>query len=84
VRRQLLFPLAGFVLLPVLGGFTVRADERPKGLSGKLDKKPACSKHGTSVEFVSSPSEAARQAKKEEKLVFILHVSGHFEDPNLT
>jgi hypothetical protein len=39
---------------------------------------------GTSVEFVDSPKEAAALAKKEEKLVFILHVSGHFEDPRFT
>ena len=43
-----------------------------------------CSSFGTSVEFVNTPSEAARQAKQEEKLVFVLHVSGHFEDPKFT
>jgi hypothetical protein len=36
------------------------------------------------VEFVRTPSEAARLAKKEQKLVFVLHVSGHFEDPTFT
>ena len=46
--------------------------------------KGACGKYGTSVEFLSSPSEAARKAKQEEKLVFVLHVSGHFEDPKFT
>ena len=39
---------------------------------------------GTSVEFVDTPKEAAAEAKKTEKLVFILHVSGHFEDPRFT
>jgi hypothetical protein len=39
---------------------------------------------GTSVEFVDTPKEAAAEAKKQEKLVFILHVSGHFEDPRFT
>jgi hypothetical protein len=29
-------------------------------------------------------SDAARQAKEKEKLVFILHVSGYFEDPKFT
>ena len=43
-----------------------------------------CGRFGTQVEFVSTPSEAARKALKEEKLVFILHVSGHFEDPRFT
>jgi hypothetical protein len=45
---------------------------------------PTCGKHGTSIEFVATPSEAAQQAKKEGKLVFVLHVSGHFEDPRFT
>jgi hypothetical protein len=40
--------------------------------------------HGTKLDFVSSPKEAATIAKKEQKLVMVLHVSGHFEDPGLT
>jgi hypothetical protein len=43
-----------------------------------------CGSFGTQVEFVGTPSEAARQAKKEQKLVFVLHVSGNFEDPRFT
>jgi len=39
---------------------------------------------GTKIDFVESPKEAATMAKKQEKLVFVLHVSGHFEDPGLT
>jgi hypothetical protein len=48
------------------------------------DKAKACGAFGTSVEFVDTPSEAAKQAKKQEKLVFVLHVSGNFEDPRFT
>ena len=40
--------------------------------------------HGTKIHFVDTPKEAAAQAKKEQKLVFVLHVSGYFEDPSLT
>ncbi len=40
--------------------------------------------YGTSVQFEEGPTEAAEKAKKEEKLVFILHVSGYFEDPKFT
>lgn len=39
---------------------------------------------GTRVDFVDSPKEAAAQARKQEKLVFVLHVSGNFEDPRFT
>jgi hypothetical protein len=40
--------------------------------------------HGTSVAFVSTPAEAARLAGRDGKLFFLLHVSGHFEDPDFT
>ena len=45
---------------------------------------PTTCGHGTKIEFVDSPKEAATLAKKQEKLVMVLHVSGHFEDPGLT
>lgn len=51
---------------------------------GKEVKGEGCGNHGTTVEFLDTPSEAARQALKEEKLVFVLHVSGNFEDPRFT
>jgi hypothetical protein len=41
-------------------------------------------KYGTTIEWEGSPTEAAKLAKAEEKLVFILHVSGNFEDPRFT
>jgi hypothetical protein len=44
----------------------------------------ACGSYGTKIEFLDSPAEAAKQAKKENKLVFVLHVSGNFEDPRFT
>jgi hypothetical protein len=40
--------------------------------------------YGTSVQWSGSPSEAAAKAKADEKLVFVLHVSGLFEDPKFT
>jgi hypothetical protein len=48
-----------------------------------IERTPtAC--HGTAVEFVDTPVEAAQLAKKEKKLVLVLHVSGYFEDPDFT
>ena len=38
-----------------------------------------CGDYGTSVTFAESPAAAAKQALLEEKLVFVLHVSGNFE-----
>ena len=47
--------------------------------------KSTCSgDFGTELVFADSPKAAAEQAKKEQKLVFVLHVSGHFEDPRFT
>jgi hypothetical protein len=48
------------------------------------EDKPACSAHGTTIDFLDTPKEAAAQARKEKKLVFVLHVSGNFEDPRFT
>jgi hypothetical protein len=52
--------------------------------TGEVCPPDGCGQFGTSINFVKTPSEAARQALKEEKLVFVLHVSGIFEDPGLT
>ena len=57
----------------------------PKPLSDSFQPpKAACGNHGTAVEFVDSPREAAAQAKKDQKLVLVLHLSGIFEDPRFT
>lgn len=47
-----------------------------------VQAEPACDKcgtrvHATAVKWTGSPSEAAKKAKAEEKLVFVVHVSGH-------
>jgi hypothetical protein len=49
-----------------------------------VSANPTTCGHGTKLDFVDSPKEAATIAKKEQKLVLVLHVSGHFEDPGLT
>jgi hypothetical protein len=45
---------------------------------------PTSCGYGTKIDFLDNPKEAAALAKKQEKLVMVLHVSGHFEDPGLT
>lgn len=60
-----------------LGGFAA-------GESPTIKPTTTCGEFGTSVHFEDSPADAAKQAKKDEKLVMILHVSGHFEDPRFT
>ena len=55
-------------------------------ISGQNDTctKDSCGEYGTQITFAESPAEAARRALKEEKLVFVLHVSGNFETPEYT
>jgi hypothetical protein len=79
VRRVLLRAAAGLAVCFALiaGGQSALGTE-------KSEKKAGCGDFGTTVDFYSSPSKAAAAAKKEEKLVMVVHVSGNFEDPNLT
>lgn len=60
------------------------AGKSPKPSPSPLEKESSCGEFGTSVHFEDTPADAAKQAKKDEKLVMILHVSGHFEDPRFT
>ena len=57
---------------------------QPKPVKPATKKSETCGNNGTTVNFVDTPSIAARKALKEHKLVFVLHVSGLFEDPRLT
>lgn len=45
---------------------------------------PPTNNFGTSVNFVATPRLAFRQAFQEDKLVFLLHVSGNFEESAFT
>jgi hypothetical protein len=65
-----------------LGPLAALADAAPPAKAAP--KAETCGDYGTSILFEDSPKEAASRALKEEKLVFVLHVSGHFEDPKLT
>ena len=50
----------------------------------KTEKELTTASHGTAVEFLDTPVAAAKLAKKEKKLVLVLHVSGYFENPDCT
>ncbi len=83
MRRFNGFLVAGLIPLALAVGARAGGPDQP----GKLLLEPpahSCGQFGTSVNFVSTPSEAGQIARREEKLVFVLHVSGHFEDPKFT
>jgi hypothetical protein len=74
-----------------LGAKDPATGQTPPSVRPAVEVKPAPAEkkegggcHGTTIDFVDTPKEAAEIAKKEEKLVFVLHVSGHFEDPRFT
>jgi hypothetical protein len=71
-------PWIALGIVALVSTAALEAGDKAKGSSS------TCQTFGTSVEFEKSPSEAAKVAKKEEKLVMVLHISGIFEDPSLT
>ncbi len=82
---------AALLEMVLLGGFSAAGNGPPALNVPPGSTAPAtctteggCGNYGTSVKFLPTPSEAARRARQEEKLVFVLHVSGHFEDPKFT
>ena len=75
--RRWLFGTALGLGLAALAGLAQAGPDKQK-------TEGTCGSFGTTVEFVDTPSAAAKQAKKEQKLVFVLHVSGNFEDPRFT
>lgn len=46
--------------------------------------KEEIGKYGTAIDFQDDPVEAADKALKNRKILFVLHVSGDFEDPGCT
>lgn len=58
---------------------------------GRAPARPAdgpvtgCAAHyGTALDFVDDPAEAAKQALRDKKLLFVIHVAGNFEDSKFT
>jgi hypothetical protein len=58
-----------------LAGADINAESAPSA---------RCETYGTKVQFVSNPSTAAGQARRDHKLLFVLHLSGNFEDAQFT
>lgn len=78
------FLAAGVLTLLWLGAAQAQALKSKVKAPAKPAAAEACGEHGTSLHFEDSPSQAAKKALKEEKLVMVLHISGYFEDPEFT
>jgi hypothetical protein len=46
--------------------------------------RPGTETYGTAVDFMINPLEALELASKEKKLMFVMHISGNFEDAKFT
>ncbi|HEV3256570.1 MAG TPA: hypothetical protein VG013_06815, partial [Gemmataceae bacterium] len=60
------------------------APEKAQPVPAAQPRAAARATYGSTVEFVRTPGEAARVARREHKLVFELQLSGNFEDPGCT
>jgi len=76
MRTMALGLLAGAFALPAIA-----ADKKP-GIKGSGAE--TCGDYGTTLHFEKTPKDAAKKAAQEEKLVFVVHVSGVFEETDLT
>jgi hypothetical protein len=61
-----------------------KTDDEPFASAPATRNCPTADTYGTQVKFLASPAEAAAQARKDGKLLFVLHVSGNFEDSRFT
>src|SRR5581483_1982626 len=51
---------------------------------GEVMPADKCKTFDTKVRFHRGPAEAAAEAKASRKMMFVLHISGNFEDPGFT
>jgi hypothetical protein len=76
------------VFVPIVVGEPARAAPEPPAPPDPSAKvavqPPAAGACGTGIDFARTPQVAAEQAKKERKLVMLLHISGNFEDARFT
>jgi hypothetical protein len=83
MRSGVILTAAALWLAP-LAGFAHAEGKALPAKPAPAPKAEPCGDYGTSVYFDDTPQESAKRALKEEKLVMVLHISGHFEDPKLT
>ena len=60
------------------------ADLTPLPLAAPARKTPAAETYGTRIRFLANPTLAAGQARREGKLLFLLHLSGNLEEACFT
>jgi hypothetical protein len=86
VKRSLPVAAVRAPARPVLEPVPTRpiADLTPLPLTAPARKTPAAETYGTRIRFLANPTLAAGQARREGKLLFLLHLSGNLEDACFT
>jgi hypothetical protein len=69
------------VVVPVPTESAIAAPQLPAAEFLPADR---CKTYDTLVRFHPGPVEAAEEARKSRKMMFVLHISGNFEDPGFT
>ena len=89
--REIVLRAAEPVVVPVVVPVPVPAEQaaaKPAEFqlpASELFASPdKCKTFGTKVRFHSGPADAIAEAKSSKKLLFVLHISGHFDDPGFT
>ena len=65
-------------------GLRMRPGELPASEQTVTAAAIAFENFGTQLAFAATPAEAAREAVKERKLLFTVHLAGNFEDCKFT
>jgi hypothetical protein len=80
---QIMGRVGCLLFLALLPGLCTIAEG--KDTSENKSQGPAANcKLGTSLVWAESVADAVKQARQEEKLLFVIHVSGDFRDPEFT
>jgi hypothetical protein len=86
--KPLAWPQAANGQPPVLAKLELATPLVPKAVEAPREAEAASlcesENYGTSVAFLANPAEAGRQASRDSKLLFVLHISGNFEDRQFT
>jgi hypothetical protein len=56
----------------------------PPPVAEAAPARPAGENYGTQVLFLNNPTAAEEAARSEKKLLFVMHISGNFEDSCFT
>jgi hypothetical protein len=70
--------------LPELTEASIAPEPRPAPVVPPAPPRACVTKLGTQIDFVADPPEAFKRAGEQNKLVFMIHLSGNFEDKEFT